>query len=244
MRIFLVRHGKSEANIDANVHRDTPDCLVPLANEGKLQAMEAGKFLYAYFSQPELKDQKARLWNSGYKRTRQTTQGILKYANPVISEVREDNRLREQSMGIWDGLTDEEKQEQNPVEYHHYKKHAGDAFYFAPIPGGETRAQVEERIETFFGTLKRDEEKGIENVVLVTHGNTIKSFVKRWMHHDFEWGSNEPTPGNCSIRLIEGDSKNGYVDRGYIYTGKKEEVDALLKKAGVSLPSIPLSNGG
>ena len=95
MRIFLVRHGKSEANLDANVHRDTPDCLVPLANEGKLQAVEAGKFLYAYFSQPELKDQKARLWNSGYKRTRDTTQGILKYANSVISEVREDNRLRE-----------------------------------------------------------------------------------------------------------------------------------------------------
>ena len=41
-----------------------------------------------------------------------------------------------------------------------------------------------------------------------------------WLHHTPEWFDAEPNPGNCSVRLIEGERSN-YVDRGYVVGGTK-----------------------
>jgi broad specificity phosphatase PhoE len=44
-RIFLVRHGQSQGNIDHSVYRTTPDHKIELTETGRLQAIEAGKAL-------------------------------------------------------------------------------------------------------------------------------------------------------------------------------------------------------
>jgi 2,3-bisphosphoglycerate-dependent phosphoglycerate mutase len=85
MRVFLVRHGQSNANIDWSQNTKHADMCIKLTDEGKEQATAAGKFLKGYFEQSLMQQSadgrfmtvpKVRLWHSPYDRTRQTAQGI------------------------------------------------------------------------------------------------------------------------------------------------------------------------
>ena len=44
-RIFLIRHGESEGNLDLSKHRNLPDPVIPLTPAGKEQAVLAGMAL-------------------------------------------------------------------------------------------------------------------------------------------------------------------------------------------------------
>ena len=61
----------------------------------------------------------------------------------------------------------------------------------------------------------RDAEEGVENVVIVCHGVTMRAFVMMWCHLTPEWFEQEPNPRNCAIRLLEGGSDLGYVFDGF-----------------------------
>jgi len=84
MRVFLVRHGQSKANIDWSQNTKHADMAIPLTEEGKQQATRAGEFLKGYFESSLLLNinssfliPQIRLWHSPYDRTRQTAQGIV-----------------------------------------------------------------------------------------------------------------------------------------------------------------------
>jgi 2,3-bisphosphoglycerate-dependent phosphoglycerate mutase len=85
MRIFLVRHGMSRANVDWSENRRVADHAIELTDEGKRQAREAGRFLAEYFRGNLLQPSggvichvpKVRLWHSPYTRTRQTATEIV-----------------------------------------------------------------------------------------------------------------------------------------------------------------------
>ncbi len=107
MKILLVRHGESKANIDKRVNHEMADHAIDLSPRGVEQALKAGKFLSRYFvADPDrggkLEDVDFtanplygtsplkgtprhiitalfpfRLWTSPYNRTRQTSDGIL-----------------------------------------------------------------------------------------------------------------------------------------------------------------------
>ena len=91
MRIFLVRHGESESNVEWEVNRKKADHAISLTEEGRVQARAAGKFLAQYFDENLVKKPKkvtaysrgptflrTRLWHSPYLRTRQTAEEIEK----------------------------------------------------------------------------------------------------------------------------------------------------------------------
>ena len=52
IRIYLVRHGQSEANLDKTVNARLPDHRVELSPEGHRQALYAGLFCARYGSGP------------------------------------------------------------------------------------------------------------------------------------------------------------------------------------------------
>lgn len=184
----------------------------------------------------------ARLWVSPYRRTRQTADNIEgefrrmwlaprskdAFGNPppgpwqtapiFAHGRREDINLVEQQFGLFDGYEDDELAEKFPAEHAHYKKSEDfEGKFWAKMPQGESRFDVARRVKQMFGTLKRDEEKhGIENLIIVAHGVTIRAFVMQWLHLPYEWSEKEPNPQNCSIRLIENKT-----DRGYIFEGFK-----------------------
>jgi 2,3-bisphosphoglycerate-dependent phosphoglycerate mutase len=81
MRIFLVRHGQSRANLDWEENRRVADHAIELSEEGKEQARAAGDFLARYFFErlsigEPWKTRPIRLWYSPYLRCRQTAAEI------------------------------------------------------------------------------------------------------------------------------------------------------------------------
>ena len=91
MRIFLVRHGMSRANVDWSENRRVADHAIELTEEGKKQAEGAGKALAKYFEEHLVQYQsrnllgpthlvipKIRIWNSPYMRTRQTRDHLMR----------------------------------------------------------------------------------------------------------------------------------------------------------------------
>lgn len=78
MRIYLVRHGLSRANVDWSENRRVADHAIELTEAGKVQAREAGRALAKELGKlvTERDDcptiPRIRLWNSPYERTRQT----------------------------------------------------------------------------------------------------------------------------------------------------------------------------
>lgn len=222
LRIFLVRHGESTANLDNSVNTVMADHAIPLSDLGYQQANVAGLFLRKYLL--GLPDEFAhdcksstRLWRSPYQRTRQTADEMLVHLTNLVGDVREKSNLREQEFGLFDGVPDHELSEKFPLEYEHYKKSEdAQGRFWARMPLGESRCDVAERVHAVFGTFHRDAERhGIDNIIVVSHGVTIRAFVYAWMGYPWEWFETAKNPPNCSIWLLE----NGK-DKGLIFNGK------------------------
>lgn len=214
MKLFLVRHGETTANIDKSVYLDTADHAVPLSPLGYAQAGAAGTKLASYLSNID-EGSKIRVWSSPYERTRQTSKEIcnqLAEAN-INFDYREHINLCEQQYGLFDGIPDNELHIHYPREAAHYDKcerHEGK--FWARMPMGESRFDVAVRVHQAFGSWHRDAERhGINHLIVVTHGVTLRAIVMQWLHLTPEWFEAEKNPANCAIRLID-----GKIDRGYI----------------------------
>ena len=115
MRIFLIRHGESIANVHENYEKRTPDHLVSLTENGKKQAFEMGKWLLDYCRAEGVDLSRARIWRSPYLRTRQTSEEFNKSLG--ISDIREDITLIEQQYGLFDSVPYERWGELYPNEF-------------------------------------------------------------------------------------------------------------------------------
>jgi len=222
--ILLVRHGVSEANIDPSLHRRMSDHAIPLSSLGEQQSQETGRKIKEYYqhkfqSQTPPEDWYCRIWTSPYKRARQTAELIKEASGDWVTDVRENVLLAEQQFGLFEG-TDwetEELEKEYPKELAYYRKAVefGGRFW-AKVPLGESRFDVCSRVYQSFGTLHRDAElHGIRNVIIVSHGVTLRAFLMMWLHLTPEWFEIEPNPKNCSIRVIT----ENYLDGGYVWGG-------------------------
>lgn len=207
--IFLVRHGQSEGNVNKEIHWTTPDWKIKLTEKGKSQAVEAGKKLldmveYSDFDDYDLSEPRGKIgfYVSPYKRTLETLDGILESFKDESQFVKQDPRLREQEYG--NGMTSSEayKIEKERVAY---------GTFFYRIKDGESGADVYDRCSGFMETLHRDFKKDDfpENIVLVTHGFTLRVFLMRWFHMGVEEFEKLKNPHNCQIVQLTLDEKSG-----------------------------------
>lgn len=209
MEILLVRHGESEANVDLGLYRRQADHTIGLSARGVAQAQDVGRQLAAFCDDvPGL----WRVWHSPYVRARQTAEEIVSALDWQVDSVREHILLGEQQMGLFDGL-DDEYALRYPDEAEHYDRYQRfDGRFWARPPLGESRFDVAQRVHQAFGTFHRDAERhGVERLIVVCHGTTLRAFVMMWCHLGVEWFEHEPNPGNCAVRWISDD-----VDRGYV----------------------------
>lgn len=211
MRIFLIRHGESEANVGKNYQNRLPDHLVPLTEKGRQQARAGGEFLADYCQKQGLDLTKARLWQSPFLRTRQTAEEFNRALG--IQEIREDITLTEQQFGLFDALPPEKWQAMYPRAYEEYQRQQNNfGKFYARLPMGESPFDVAVRIHQFMGTIARDYEKhGADPLFVFTHGATLRAFLLRWFHYSPEWYQQEPNPKNCQIRAIDGSRDLGYI---------------------------------
>lgn len=220
MRIFLVRHGESEANVDKSILKEVPDHEVNLSPLGVEQAKVCGAYLKIVMEglaeQSEDRNVRKRhswrIWHSPYARAAQTAKLIEERVK--VHDMHEHFLLGEQQFGLFDGLHEEELKRLYPAEFGFHEKHKKvEGRFWSRMPLGESRFDVAKRVHQAFGTFHRDADRhGVENLIIVCHGVVIRAFIIAWCHKGIEWIEKEPNPENCAIRLISAGKDKGYLD--------------------------------
>ncbi|CAF0872108.1 unnamed protein product [Adineta ricciae] len=189
-RIFLIRHGESQANVDTTLCSRLADSKVELTERGHQQAVEAGQKLHSIIGKESM-----YVYMSPYRRSKQTWENIRKAFSPlqIITE-REDTRLREQEFG---NIADLEKRPHELDE----QKQIGEFFY--RFSCGESGADVCDRVSLFLDTLFREMDNGhhdpTQNIVIVSHGLFMRLFLMRYFRWNVAEFENVKQFGNCEI---------------------------------------------
>ncbi|CAL9153224.1 unnamed protein product [Musa hybrid cultivar] len=181
-RIILVRHGQSEGNVDESVYTRVPDPKIGLTPKGRRDAEECGLRIRDLVAGDGADDWKVYFYVSPYRRTLETLRGLGKaFERSRIAGVREEPRVREQDFG---NFQDREKMRIEKEIRHRYGR------FFYRFPNGESAADVYDRITGFRETLRADidigrfqppgERSPNMNLVIVSHGLTLRVFLMRW----------------------------------------------------------------
>jgi broad specificity phosphatase PhoE len=193
--IILLRHGESQFKLDINTHQRVPDYAIKLTALGLKQARAAGQAIDAILRHGSA----IQFYVSPYWRTRQTYREVAKVLRRHQQKYYEDPRLREQEWGDdyvrANGPRDHAQIERQRDRYGH--------FYY-PLPGGESCANVYDRVSDMVGTMHRDFEKPDfpRNVIVVTHGMTMRVILMRWFHLTVEQFERLGNPVNCEFYLL------------------------------------------
>jgi broad specificity phosphatase PhoE len=193
-RIILIRHGESRGNVDRALFSRVPDHLIPLTQTGRQQARAAGGRIKAIIG-----DEPVLIFCSPYERTRQTCRELRRAldGNEVV-KVREEPRLREQEFGNF----------QNPAAQQEIEnlRHTYGRFFYR-IPQGESGADVFDRVSSFMESLFRSFRAPTfspeTNVILVTHGLTLRLFLTRFFHWPVEIFERTSNPGNAEFVVMQ-----------------------------------------
>jgi len=190
-RIILIRHGESQGNVDKTVYAKTPDYAVRLTEKGIKQAEVAGRNINTIIG-----DESYGIYFSPYFRARQTMDVALTHLSPLkLRFLKEEPRIREQEYSgkLHDGRHDDESQR--------------DAYgkFFYRMNGGESGADVYDRVSDFMGTLHRDFKKSHfpDNALLFCHGMTNRIFVMKFLHFTVEEFEMWKNPRNGELYILE-----------------------------------------
>lgn len=174
----------SERAENRDIHQTIPDHRVKLTSDGWTQARDAGRRLRAMLRP----DDTLQFYTSPYRRTRETTEGILetltsddpdpspfKRSNMIVYE---EPRLREQDFGNFQPCSDEmERMWQERADYGHF---------FYRIPNGESAADAYDRVSGFNESLWRQfgEQDFASVLVLGTSPTSSPARVRpNWCQH-------------------------------------------------------------
>jgi broad specificity phosphatase PhoE len=176
-------HTRSQGEADP-AWLDSGALIVWSGSEGSMpdspQAEEAGRQLRSILKP----DDTLQFYTSPYRRTRETTEGILRTLtsdDPTPSPfprnkitVFEEPRIREQDFGNFQPCSAEmERMWQERADYGHF---------FYRIPDGESAADAYDRVSGFNESLWRSfQDDNFPSVcVLVTHGLMSRVFLMKW----------------------------------------------------------------
>ncbi|CZT18065.1 uncharacterized protein RCC_03903 [Ramularia collo-cygni] len=212
--IILIRHAQSEGNKNKEIHQIVPDHRVKLTDEGHQQAEEAGRRLRSLLRP----DDTLQIYTSPYRRTRETTEGILRTLtarddpddpsaapSPFSREkikVYEEPRIREQDFGNFQPCSAEmERMWQERADYGHF---------FYRIANGESAADAYDRISGFNESLWRQfGEADFPSVcVLVTHGLMTRVFLMKWYHWSVEYFEDLRNINHCEFIQMKKDPES------------------------------------
>jgi 2,3-bisphosphoglycerate-dependent phosphoglycerate mutase len=202
--VVLIRHARSAANADPALALMTPDHAVPLlCPEGDAEALEAG----AQIERLGLDTSSVCAWSSPYLRCQQTESLTMQraFGDAVVAVARRESfLLREQEFGDWEGLSDGEIAERNPIGFDKLRRmtDALGRFYFR-YPNGESRADVVQRMAIFIGKIHRSRYR---HHLVFLHGVTQRAFRMAWLNRSVTWFEDEPNPPNASVLVIRRDA--------------------------------------
>lgn len=207
--LVLVRHAESERNqvkkgafFEDSAAREgvraTADHRVSITALGRRQARAAGELLRERFGDFDA------VYHSGYARTTQTLEEIVKAwpeGRTGAAVVRPDLFIRERDGGHGWNMTADEHAAAFPYLQEYWSTLGP---FFARPPGGESVAQLCERVQRFLDRLERHHEG--QRVLVVTHGIVMRAFrflLEGWSFDEAEAALRGPTPRNASVTWYE-----------------------------------------
>ncbi|KAM0328489.1 hypothetical protein ACHAQA_004896 [Verticillium albo-atrum] len=207
--IIIIRHAQSEGNKNREIHQAIPDHRVKLTPDGWTQAYEAGRSLRKLLRA----DDTLHFFTSPYRRTRETTEGILATLTSDDEEpspfkrsnitVHEEPRLREQDFGNFQPCSAEmERMWQERADYGHF---------FYRIPNGESAADAYDRVSGFNESLWRQfgDHDFASVCVLVTHGLMSRVFLMKWYHFTVEYFEDLRNVNHCEFLIMRKQEESG-----------------------------------
>jgi broad specificity phosphatase PhoE len=157
--VYFVRHGQTDWNAQNRMIGRTD---LSLNDRGRRQAVDIATCL------GWLNNEIAGLdFIAGpLARTRQTMEIMRATLGLDAAAYRQDERLQELDFGRWEGLTWTQIRETDPANF---QLRQADPWGFA-MPGGESYAELGERVRAFLATIRRDS-------VIVSHGGVCRTVL-------------------------------------------------------------------
>ena len=197
-RIILIRHEQSAGNVDESLYTRIPDWRIPLTDAGR----DHGRLITSQQVRDIIQDEPVYFYASPYERTLETCRLIIEHGmtSDQVIGMREEPRMVEQQFG---NFQNEEIMRQAKIERALY----GSFFY--RFPNGESGLDVYNRAATFINTLFRDfcnpriNFNPDYNIVIVTHGLTLRLFLMRWFQFSVKEFEDTVNPSNGGIVVME-----------------------------------------
>jgi 2,3-bisphosphoglycerate-dependent phosphoglycerate mutase len=161
-KLILLRHGESQWNLE---NRFTGWVDVPLSAKGEQEARSAGELLKD-FSIDEL-------FTSVLIRAMDTARIALDVRGKGDLPTKRDQALNERMYGDLQGLSKAETAEKFGAEQVHIWRRS----YDVPPPNGESLKDTAARTIPYFEANILPEIKAGKNVLVVAHGNSLRSIV-------------------------------------------------------------------
>ncbi len=189
MKLYIIRHGETEANAKG-VLQGWAD--YPLNERGEHLAVLTGKKLSdihfdAAFSSP-------------LRRAYKTCELILKNSGNDLTHIFIDERLKEINAGDWEGKKFGKESKELPLEK--LRQFYEDTFTFDGFPGGEKITDLCSRTQSFLREISRSCQ--YSTVLVSTHGCAMRAMLNFIYENkrDFWHGH---VPKNCAVSIVETD---------------------------------------
>lgn len=187
--LYFIRHGQTDWNAEQRFQGQRD---VPLNDFGRSQAARNGRMLSDLLAKQSVENidfVSSPLW-----RTRETMEILRSELGLEIADYKIDDRLKELSFGDWEGRTIDDLKENNPE---HWNARRQDKWNFVS-PGGESYANLRNRIEGFFSNLKR-------STIVVSHGGVNRALRSLITGDTSGAMAAAPTPQD-KIMVVTGDN--------------------------------------
>lgn len=161
-KLILVRHGESQWNLE---NRFTGWVDVPLSPKGEEEAKIAGEYLKDF--------QIDKLYTSVLQRAINTAKIALETAGKGEIPTERDQALNERHYGDLQGLNKAE----TALQYGDEQVKIWRRSYDVPPPNGESLKDTAARTLPYFQSKILPDIKAGKNVLVVAHGNSLRSIV-------------------------------------------------------------------
>jgi len=193
--LYYIRHGLTDWNIEGRLQggRD-----VPLNARGRVQAEESAAILRELFAREGRAADDFHYVSSPLVRASETMEIVRKALGLPADGYAREPRLSEIAFGEWEGLTylDVLKRDKEVVDRREHEK-----WLFRP-PGGETYAEVAQRVGAWHASLTRD-------AVVTAHGGTGRALVAYLGIAAPEAAAHQPVEQGC-VYVFAGDAMTRY----------------------------------
>lgn len=185
MKLLLIRHGQSEADV-LNVHEGRAD--YPLTELGRTQGKAMAAKVESFFK-PEI------IWSSTLKRAAETTDILTNKVG--CNDVRYVDELMEQHNGILAGMPLAEAEKIPLPQYLH-----------EAVEGGETFIEFRMRMEHIFSRIIHTTHA--DRIIIVAHGGVLSMLLNIFMGNPVDQNVWFIT-GDTGMHLLEKDGEERLV---------------------------------